>query len=233
VRVAVEALVRRAGLVGVGRADVARGVYRRVDEVEPHVGALLAEGRVLDVGRGLLLHADAAARGVRALLDAVTRFHERSPLAVGMRKSDLPPAIGASPEVVDGLLERCRERRLLEPIEGGRVRAFGRAPRLSPQQQARVDAILAALAADPWQTPRSDHVAALVSGLPAEVEQLLALLEQDGRIVRLRDGILLLAETVEDAKRRIAEHVERTGSLAPSDLKDLLGATLKYSIPLL
>jgi selenocysteine-specific elongation factor len=73
----------------------------------------------------------------------------------------------------------------------------------------------------------------MVGGLPAEVEQLLQLLEEQGRIVRFRDGVVLLAASVEEAKRRIAEHVAKAGSLAPADLKELVGATRKYSIPLL
>jgi selenocysteine-specific elongation factor len=233
VRTAVESLVRRAGLQGVDRAAVARGVYRRGDEVEPAVAGLGAEGRIADLGRGLLVHADWAARGEEALVEAVERFHRKSPLALGVKKALLPDQVGASPAVADGLLERLRERRLVETLDAGRVRLAGRTPHLDAGQTARRQAILDALAASPWQTPRTDEIADLVGGVRAETDQLLSLLEEEGRIVLLRDGVVLLAETVEETKRRIAEQVAKTGGLTPGDLKDLLGLTRKYSIPLL
>jgi selenocysteine-specific elongation factor len=233
VRVAVESLVRRAGLDGVDRAAVARGAYRRVDEAEPAVAALVAEARVVDLGRGLLVHAEAAARGEESLVEAVDRFHRRSPLVLGVKKALLPDQVGAAAAVVDGLLERLRARRVIEPLDAGRVRLWGRAPALNEGQTARRQAILDALARDPWQTPRTDEIAELVGGVRAEVDQLLSLLEEENRIVVLRDGVVFLADSIEAAKGKIAEHIGKTGSLAPSDLKDLFGLTRKYSIPLL
>jgi len=233
VRVAIESFVRRAGLDGCERGAVPRAVYRRADEVAPELDAVLATGRVVEMGRGLLVHADAVARGETAIVEQVDRFHARSPLVAGMRKALLPDLVGAAAGVVDGLLERLTARREVEPLDGGRVRRWGRAPQLTDAQRARRDAILDVLARDPWQTPRTDDLPSLVSGRPAEVAQLVTLLEEEGRIVVFREGVVLLAETIEDAKRRIAEHVATAGSLSPADLRDMVGATRKYSIPLL
>jgi selenocysteine-specific elongation factor len=233
VSVAIEALVRRSRLQGVERVAVARGVYRRVDEVDAPLAALVTAGRVVDLGRGLLVHADWVVRGEENVVEAVRKFHERSPLVLGMKKAALPDLVGGSAPVVDGLLERLAAAKAVEPLDGGRLRAWGRVPALNASQQQKRDAILEILARDPWQTPRTDEIPTLVGGVSAEVDQILSLLDEEGRIVRLREGVVLLAETVEAAKGKIAEHVARAGSLAPSDLKDLIGATRKYSIPLL
>jgi len=187
----------------------------------------------VDLGRGLLVHAESAARGEEALVEAVDRFHRRSPLVLGVKKALLPDQTGAAAPVVDGLLERLRERKVIEPLDAGRVRLWGRSPALNPGQVARRQAILDALGREPWQTPRTDEIAEMVGGVRAEVDQLLSLLEEEDRIVVLRDGVVFLADSIEDAKRTIAVHVAKTGSLAPADLKDLLGLTRKYSIPLL
>ncbi|MCE9637115.1 MAG: selenocysteine-specific translation elongation factor, partial [Planctomycetes bacterium] len=233
VRVAVESLVRRAGLEGVERAAVARGVYRRPDETEPVLSALTSAERVVDLGRGLLIHADWAARGEASIVEAVTRFHEKSPLALGVKKALIPDQIGGSAAVVDGLLERLRARAVIESLNEGRVRLHGRGPRLNEGQIARRQAILDALALDPWQTPRTDEIATIVGGVRAEVDQLLALLDEEGRIILLAEGVVFLGESVNELKVRIAAHIEKTGGLSPADLKDLAGLTRKYSIPLL
>lgn len=231
--VAVASHIRRAWLRGTTRAAAAMDVKRRAEEIDAPLAAMLASGAAADLGRGLLVHADAAAAGCEAILREVERFHARTPLAMGMRKASLPETVGAEAPVVDGLLERMHAARQVEPIEGGRIRAFGRTPPLSDAQQERCGKILAALLADPWQTPREDELPGLVAGPPSEVAQLLDLLEEQGSVVRFKDGVILHGDTVASAKERIAERIRAAGSVGPGDLKELLGATRKYSIPLL
>jgi selenocysteine-specific elongation factor len=233
VAVAVENHLRRAWLRGSDRATISRDVKRRADEIDAQLPVLLASGRAFDLGHGLLAHGDAVAAGETAVLAAISRFHERSPLAAGMKKALLPEQVTATPEVVDGLLARLVAARRVDLLDAGRVRAAGYAPRLTDAQARRVETILDVLTKDPWQAPRANELPALLGALDREVEDLLALLEDDGRLVRLRDGVLLAAAVVEDAKTKIAAHVGEKGALAPADLKTLLGASRKYGIPLL
>ncbi len=232
-RVAVESHLRRAWLKGSDRARAARDVKRRADEVETHVAALLASGRAVDLGRGLLVHGDAAAAGEAAVIEALQRFHDRAPLAAGARKAPLAEEVGADAAVVDGLVERLRSGGRIDCLDAGRVRLAGFKPRLNETQTRRRAQILEILERDPWQTPRSHEFPALLSALDREVDDLLTLLEDEGEIVRMRDGVILSSRAVEQAKAKIAGHVAAKGALAPADLKDLLGATRKYGIPLL
>ena len=232
-RVAVENHLRRAWLRGTSREAISRDVKRRPEEVEVELAALLAAGRAVEMGRGLLLHADGVAAGEAALLAGMSAFHERAPLAAGMRKALLPEETGAEPAVVDGLLERLRAAGKAEFLDAGRVRVAGWAPTLTPTQTRRRDAILDLLAKDPWQSPRSGEIAQAIGALERESEELLTLLEDEGRIVRLRDGLVLLGSAIEEARTKIAAHIASKGSLTPADLKDLVGATRKYGIPLL
>ncbi len=232
-RTAVESHVRRAHLAGTDRDAAVRALLRRPEEVRPHVEALAAEGRILDVGRGTLLHATAVERGEAAIVAELERFHERHPLGIGLKKALLPGAIDASPSVVDGLVERLVAAGRLTALSEGRLRLTACAPALSDAQRARCDTILELLARDPWQTPRDTELPGLVEALDAEVEQLLALLEHEGRLVRLRDGVVLLTETVETAKEQIRAHCATSGTLTPADLRSIVGATRKYGIPFL
>jgi selenocysteine-specific elongation factor len=232
-RVAVENRLRRAWFDGCDRQRIARDVKRRLDEIDAHLPALLASGRAVDLGRGLLVHGDAVAAGETAVLESVRRFHERSPLAAGARKASLPDEVGADPAVIDGLVERLRAAGRVDILDAGRVRLFGYAPKLTETQAKRRATILEILERDPWQSPRANELPTILSALDREVEDLLTLLEDQGMIVRLRDGVVLAKSAVEDAKAKIAAHIGAHGSLAPADLKQLLGATRKYSIPLL
>ncbi len=231
--VAIESQLRGARLAGIERAEIVRALLRRREEIEPVIAALVAEGRAVELARGMLLHADEATRGEDAILATIARDHERRPLAIGMKKALLADRVRGTPAVVDGLVERLVATARVETLGEGRVRVGGRRPQLTAAQQARSDAIVAELTRDPWQTPRASELPTLVGGLEAEVEQLIALLDDDGVIVRLRDGVLLLTKTYEDAKAKIRAHCETHGGLSPADLKSLVGATRKYGIPLL
>jgi len=231
--IAVRAHIRRARLAGTTREALVRTLLRRKEEIEPELTKLVAEGTIVEVGRGILIHGDEAARGVEAILTTLERFHTKQPLAVGMKKALLPDLVRGEVAVVDGLVEALLADGRMDALSEGRVRLGGRTPQLSPAQQERSDAILALLGDEPWQTPRSNELPKLVGGLNAEVEQLLVLLEHDGGVVRLRDGVLLLATTFEDAQAKIRAHCVESGSLSPADVKRLVGATRKYAIPLL
>ena len=211
---AVESHVRRAGLAGTSPARIARDVKCRADETASHLASLVAAGRVVDLQRGVLVHADTVAEGHTALLEAVRRAHEKTPLAAGVRKAPLADEIGASAEVADGLLERLRAEGRVVPLDAGRVRLAEYAPTLTASQAKHRDDMLAVLAKDPWQAPRAGELGRLVGALEREVEELLALLEDEGRVVRLRDGIVLTSEAFGDAKTKIAEHIRAKGSLA-------------------
>jgi selenocysteine-specific elongation factor len=232
-RVAVESHVRRAWLRGTNRAAIAREARRRSDEIEPEVAALLASGAVVEIAKDLLLHGSAAEAGESALLAALRKSHERAPLAAGMRKALLPDAAGMPANVADGLLDRLRAARKVEFLDAARVRIAGWAPQLSQAQARRRAEILEILARDPWQTPRSGELPGLLGALPRECDELLALLEDEGAIVRLKDGVVLTTASIADAKEKIAAHIGTSGTLTPADLKELLGASRKYGIPLL
>ncbi len=232
-RVAVENHLRRAWLNGSDRARIAADVKRRLEEVDEHLPALFERGAAVDLGRGLLAHADAVSAGEDAAVAALERFHERSPLAAGAAKAALLDEVRAAPAFLDGVLERLRAAGRIDLLDRGRIRLAGRTPRLTATQSRRREAILEILAKDPWQSPRASELPTTLSALDREVDELLTLLDDEGMIVRLRDGVLLTTAVLEDAKAKIAAHVTSTGALSPSDLKTLLGATRKFGIPLL
>jgi selenocysteine-specific elongation factor len=232
-RVAVESSVRRAGLDGTDRKRLTAELKRRKEELEPELAALAEAGSVVELDRGLLVHGEEASRGEDAVAGAVGRFHETNPLVVGMRKAMLSDKVHGAPAVVDGLIDRLGKCGRIELLPAGRIRATGWEPTLSTAQQQRCDKILEALGREPFGTPRAQELPTLVSGLPAEVDKLLGVLEGRGELVRLKDGVLFLCSTIEQAKETVRGHFGAADALMPADLKRLLGVTRKYGIPLL
>ena len=51
--------------------------------------------------------------------------------------------------------------------------------------------------------------------------------------MRLREGVVLHEQSVEEGKRCVSERIRESGSIAPADLKEMVGASRKYGIPFL
>lgn len=83
--------------------------------------------------------------------------------------------------------------------------------------------LLAALAAHPFDPPAP----ATVDAPPALVRALV----RAGRLVDL-DGIMFHADAIDDARRRVAVAVLEHGSLTVSDVRNLLGSSRKFVVPI-
>ena len=61
---------------------------------------------------------------------------------------------------------------------------------------------------------------------------LAALLEQ-GRLIRLGDDVLLLAETYEEMREAIVAHLREHGTVTVAQVRDMFGTSRKYVLALL
>lgn len=231
--VALIAAVRRAGLEGTDRGRLVKVLKRPASELDALLAGPLGDGRIRELPRGLLVLEAAAERAEQRLLETVERHHDKHPLDLGFRKANLVDRLRATPAVVDGLVDGLVERRRLETLSAGRIRLHGREPRLSAAQQTRVERILEVLAESGWESPRAGELAPRVGALEPEVERLLEILEYRGRLAVIGDHLVYLTERIEEAQQAVRGHFETASELKPGDLKQLLGLTRKYAIPLM
>jgi selenocysteine-specific elongation factor len=120
----------------------------------------------------------------------------------------------------------------VEPVEGGRLRLTGFAPGLSAEQDERRSRIETILEEARFATPREDQLPDEIGATPQETAKLLDLLIDQGRVIRLAQGVVMHARAVEEIKGVISEFVAESGEIGPADLKNLVGMSRKYSIPL-
>ncbi len=172
--------------------------------------------------------------GIRAsVLRALGDFHGAHRLRDAMRLAELRGAVRAPEAVVDAAVRALAAEGGAEALPGGRIRLKGRGASLSAAEEERLGRLEGILRDGGFTTPREDELPGLL-GAPAEqVQALLGLLVERGGALRMKDGVVLHAASVEKAKRAIEERIRAAGSVVPADLKELLGATRKFSIPFL
>jgi selenocysteine-specific elongation factor len=186
---------------------------------------------------GLLSAHEAVPPGVRVLGDwwvhaplfeawqhrlrtALGELHERDPLAPGLSR-------GAARNLLN-----LPDERLLDPVireagleqEGGHVRLPGTQGNLGAVGPA-VAELERRLTADAFHAPEADELAAL--GLGARE---LAAAERSGRLLRLRDGVVLLPTAPAFAMRALARLEQ---PFTTSQARQALGTTRRVAVPLL
>lgn len=160
---------------------------------------------------------------MRSLLEA---YHAQHPLRSGMPREELKSRLNLEARLYGEALQRAAAEGALEATEAV-VRLPGYRPRFTPEQERRVQALLAKFAQSPYSPP---GVAEAEAEVGAEV--LAALIEQ-GRLVRLSDAVLLSAEAYQAMLEQVLERLRRGESVTVATVRDLFGTSRKYALAFL
>ncbi|MDQ0259832.1 selenocysteine-specific translation elongation factor [Sinomonas atrocyanea] len=166
------------------------------------------------------VHAPVIDAWQQRLRAAVEALHERDPLAPGL-------SMGAARDLL-----ALPDERLLAPLvrgagleqDGGHLRLPGSGDDLGPIGPA-VAELERRLTAHAFRAPEADELAAL--GLGARE---LAAAERAGRVLRLRDGVVLLPTAPALAMRTLARLEQ---PFTTSQAREALGTTRRIAVPLL
>jgi len=160
-----------------------------------------------------------------AITNALTTFHERFPLVRGMPRDDARAAAAIAntrlfSETVEALSDRVVS-------EGPLIRLASHVVTLSLEEQSARDILFGQLSAAGFSPP------SLSSLIDAHGDALVRALIEGGSLVKVSDDFVLSVEQIDTAKRIIAEAASREGPLTAARIKELLGTSRKYAIPLL
>jgi selenocysteine-specific elongation factor len=194
---------------------------------------LVARGRVLVVDREWYVHAAAAERLRHDAETALAAFHAREPLKAGMSKEELRTRLGSLEErVFLALLDRFAAAGVLV-VDRDKVRGAGHAVQLTPAQQATSDRLEAEFRAAGVAPPTLDEAFAKLGVGGPSAQAIAQLLVDSRRLVRIREGLYFHAEPLERAVSQVVAFLRERQAISPQEIKDLLGISRKYAIPLL
>jgi selenocysteine-specific elongation factor len=229
----VEEHLRRVGPSGARLVDLRARTPFGPDALRAVLGGLAARERVLIVDREWYVHVDAAERLREEALAALAAFHAREPLKPGMSKEELRTRLGGVEErVFLHLLDRVAAAGLLA-VEKDKVRLASHEVRLDARQRGVLERLEAEFR-EAGVAPPSLEEAFGKLGLTRVDDQALAqVLVDERRLVRIREGLYLHAEPLRQAESRVVAFLRERKEITPQDVKDLLGITRKYAIPLM
>jgi len=153
---------------------------------------------------------------VRRLLH---EHHSANPLESGMTRAAVRAETGLEPGAFDALVDTTED----VASDGALLRLESHAVSMSPEQQRARDRVLTAIASEGFTPP-------LVKDLDADSALLRALVDS-GELVRIGDFYLTSSQAIA-ARTRVRNAIESSGPLTVAQIRDLLGTSRKYAVPL-
>ena len=219
-----------AGLGGVPIPHVAV----RLGVLPEAVTAVIAGAGESVVACGEYLVARAAVSAALARLSGMLRrHHQEHPIDPGMSLQALRAAAGGGtppPAVLDYLLEAGRHEGVWE-WEGGVARLAGWRPALDAQAEAVRDELVRRLREARWEVPTVAELQREHPGRP--IPALLAHLARTGVVEQVDQERYADRGVLEQFRVALEAALQELGHATPAGLRDRLGLTRKFLIPLL
>jgi selenocysteine-specific elongation factor len=114
-------------------------------------------------------------------------------------------------------------------LKKGIVFLLSRKPKISSQQKILISKILKILKDNPTNPPNEKSLISQIVG----GKEIIDFLIQEREIVKLSEGILLESKNYDIMKNKLINFLKINGSISIAQVRELLGISRKYIIPLL
>ena len=225
------------GYTGFTQADLVRGANLTPAQALEIIQQLRDEHHLVTVtlsgGRQVILHADVVSELDERILVALGNLHEESPL---MTSHDRQKVQAQLDYVGDDALIHAEVDRLIKMKKlTGDLRRIARAdfkPKLSANLRKLKDKVVEAYQSAAFQPPEPGSFASQAGGNAASLKDLFDVCVAEGFFVHIDGDIFLHAEVEAKMRQRVTERLTNGPGATVAEIRDLLGTTRKYAIPL-
>lgn len=198
------------------------------EEVSERVAELTEDGDLISLGEfgkdadAVVYPAQGWAILKSKVASALQLYHTQYPLRQGVPTQEIRSRLDLSQPVYQRVLVRL-------VMEGAVVdeRQSLRLPdheiTLTPKMEEEASAYLNSLQKDPYSPPSDQKVSA----------ELLAVLIDQGKIVRVGDGVIFDANVYREMTERIVQHLKDQGNITVAEARTMFDTSRKYILPLL
>ncbi len=226
--------IRRSGLAGVGVEALRRETGLSGEALEAALHALQEDGSAVGTGGGTWVDAGAVAEIERRMLDALDAYHTAEPLRPGMPRAALRGRLpeNVRRETTETAAERLAERGAVS-VAGDLVRRSDHRPRLEAGDLALTRRLLDEAHAAGLEPPSLREWAARLGVETPRLQDLLAHLERDGRLVRAPGDLWFDRDAIDALRAKIVAHLSEHGALETPTYQTLIGTSRRTAVPLM
>ena len=170
----------------------------------------------------------------KRILDLINRYHKDNPLKPGIDKEELKGMLRMrlSAKVLNLVVDGLVKKKLIE-LEGPKLKVPGfKAARGAIQDEVK-NKIVEAIRKGGTQPPVREELPALFSISEKDARDLLKLLADEGRTIRINDSLHLDKEVVEKVREDLKRHLEEKKEITMAEFRDLARTSRKFAVPLM
>ena len=190
------------------------------DEARAIIESLMQRGDVIGLGHGeqkLLITASGWGRLSEKVSAMLSEYHRKFPTRTGM------PGVELGSKLKMGNYASIALQKLVEQgviaADGASYRLPAHQAKLSQVQQAKIDAFLQSLRQHPYAPP---------GDLISETD-LLNLLVEQRKVVKVSDGVVFAAAAYDDMVTRVTAYIKTHGRVSLAEVRDLFQTSRKYA----
>ena len=225
--------LKQAGPAGARAADLRARTAFGPGRLKTLLQELVQAGAIVAVDREWYLHREANERLRSQTLALLGAFHAENPLRTGISREELRSRAGNAQERVFAQLLASLEAEGLVRSEKDQVRLTSHEIRLSAEQERIVKGLEADFLKAGAAPPSPEEALARLGVRGSEKHELFQLLVSDRRLLRVKESLYFHAEALRAIQDKIVAHLREKKDIGPGDVKDLLGISRKYAIPLM
>jgi selenocysteine-specific elongation factor len=229
--------VRRAALAGQTASELRAARLVADEALDEALAGLVASGTVVLAGE-TYYDAPRVAQAVDEVRRFASQFQSANPLAWGIGRAELQERLGHKGtkarfgELLAAIAAASAADGDALYLRAEAVRAGSPERALPPADRAALEKLAALLHAGGATPPIVSELQAQL-GLGGRFPAFVSLLEEEGSVVRVADGLLYHREALQAIEAVLRTHLAAHPSMSMGDFKDLTGLTRKFTVPLL
>ncbi len=221
------------GLAGMEEAEAIGTIAADKQEITTALASLTQKKGALRVDN-LYVHTSHLAELEKKTLDIIAKYHKENPLKPGLEKEELKGMLRMrlSPKVLNLTIDGLVKKKQVE-TDGSRLRLPGFKAAVGKDQSAVKDKIVEAIRKGGSQPPLREEIPALLGITDKDAKDLLKLLAEEGRTVRINDSLHLHKDTLESIKADLKKHLEGKKEITMAEFRDLAKTSRKFAVPIM
>jgi len=196
--------------------------------------AVLTKKRTLLRVDNLYIHALHLTTLENNILDLITKYHKDNPLKSGIDKEELKGMlrIRLSAKILNVAIDGLLKKKQIE-VDGYKLKVPGfKAARGADQDEIK-NRIVEAIRKGGTQPPVREEFPMLFSISEKDARDLLKLLAEEGRIIRINDSLHLDKTIIEKVRDDLKKHLHDKKEITMAEFRDLAQTSRKFAVPLL
>jgi len=187
----------------------------------------------LSHSRVIRIHTEILAQLCQQIENVLLQLHQATPLQTMLDLNRLKQRFVylAGPAVLDAVLQEMEQQKIIQ-LNPQRIGLLGQGPKLSQNEQKVLRQLLQQFQQGGLETPSAQQCQQEATRNQGSIPDLLALAAANGDLVQITDQYYLHYETVDQVRQKLDEHLSTEQGLTLSEIRELLGTTRKFAVPL-